>query len=54
MKYFGLKEPDYSEITYELWYKLPLCLEYIKFLQREHFEALQQKDKTPAASGSSN
>ena len=53
MRYFGLKEPDYSEITYEFWYKLPLCLEYIKFLQREHFEALQG-NKTLAASGSTN
>ena len=52
MKYFGLKEPDYSEITHDFWYKLPLCLEYIKFLQEKHYQDLQQSTNTPAASSS--
>ena len=53
MEYFGLKEPAYSEITRDFWYKLPLCLEYIKFLQKKYYQDLQQSTNTPAASGSS-
>ena len=52
MKYFGLKEPAYSEITHDFWYKLPLCLEYIKFLQKKYYQDLQQSTNAPAASGS--
>ena len=29
MKYYGLDEPDYQEVTHNFWYKLPLCLEWI-------------------------
>ena len=54
MRYFGLEEPDYSEITHEFWYKLPLCLEYIRFLQKKHFQKVKQGANTPAASGSSD
>ena len=54
MKYFGLKEPAYSEITYDFWYKLPLCLEYIKFLQKKHYQDLKQPTSAPAANGSSD
>ena len=54
MKYYGLEEPDYQEITQNFWYKLPLCLEWIRFMQKRHYMSLRQPGEVtaPEASGS--
>ena len=54
MKYYGLEEPDYQEVTHNFWYKLPLCLEWIRFLQKRHYMSLRQSGEVtaPGASGS--
>ena len=54
MKYYGLEEPDYQEVTHNFWFKLPLCLEWTRFMQKRHYMSLRQPEKVtaPGASGS--
>ena len=54
IKYYGLEEPDYQEETHNLWYKLPLCLEWVRFMQKRHYMKLRQPEgnTAPGASGS--
>ena len=54
MRYYGLEEPDYQEVTHNFWYKLPLCLEWIRLMQKRHYTSLKQSSENTVlgASGS--
>ena len=54
MKFYDLDEPDYREINHSHWYKLPLCLEWVKFMQKKHYKKLVHpaEDNTPSTSDS--
>ena len=52
MKYYGLEELDYQEVTHNFWYKLPLCLEWIMFMQKRHYTSLKQSAGNTASGAS--
>ena len=54
MKFYDLDEPDYRELNHNYQYKLPLCLEWVEFMQRRHYKKLMHPtgDNTPSTSDS--
>ena len=49
MKFYDLDEPDYRELSHNHWYKLPLSLEWVKFMQKRQYKKLMHpaEDNTP-------
>ena len=46
MKFYDLDEPDYREMNHNHWYKLPLYLEWVMFMQKRHYKKLMLQLKT--------
>ena len=54
MKYYGLEEPDYQEVNHNFWYKLPLYLEYVSFVQKRHKQSKQPTGNAASGASGSN